>query len=229
MLISSFKKLFLITSKFSLTNLIISFWAKAGSGTPKIGIELAQEFGSGGSPSADVTNIGSQSVTISTSWTRYSLTVSVPSISGKTIGTTANTSSLRLNLWLSAGTDFATRAGTPGLQNETFDVWGVQVEAGNTATAFQTATGTLAGELAACQRYYYMHANALNDPIAYGGNYSATVANCYVKFPVSMRTAPTLSATSGTNYYCKKFVSIMRVRVVMLKSQYLLALTHYHQ
>jgi len=158
----------------------ISFWAKAGSGTPKIGIELAQEFGSGGSPSADVTNIGSQSVTISTSWTRYSLTVSVPSISGKTIGTTANTSSLRLNLWLSAGTDFATRAGTPGLQNETFDVWGVQVEAGNTATAFQTATGTLAGELAACQRYYYMHANALNDPIAYGGNYSATVANCYV-------------------------------------------------
>jgi len=179
----------------------ISFWAKSGSGTPKIGIELAQEFGSGGSPSADVTNIGSQSVTISTSWTRYSLTVSVPSLSGKTIGTTANTSCLRLNLWLSAGTDFATRAGTPGLQNETFDIWGVQVEAGSVATAFQTATGTLQGELAACQRYYYRITNNAFTKFCSGFNLSTTVASAIQPHPVVMRTAPTFASSAASSFY----------------------------
>jgi hypothetical protein len=136
---------------FANSTITVSFWAKAASGTPKIAVELIQNFGSGGSPSSAVFTYGGQA-TLSTSWTRYSVSVSVPNISGKTIGTTANTSSLQVQLWTSAGTDFNSRTGSLGVQNNTFDFWGVQVERGSNATPFeQRPIGT---ELALCQRYY---------------------------------------------------------------------------
>jgi len=138
---------------FAGQTVTLSFWAKAASGTPKIATELAQVFGSGGSPSATVFTAGG-TVTLSTSWARYSTTINVPSISGKTLGTDANTSCLVASLWLSAGSTFNTRASSIGLQNATFQIWGMQLEAGSTATAFQTATGSIQGELAACERYY---------------------------------------------------------------------------
>ncbi len=185
---------------FAGQTITVSFWAKAASGTPKIGIEMYQEFGAGGSPSAGVSTPAG-SVTISTSWVRYSVTVSVPSISGKTIGTTANSSSLYLILWQSSGSTNATRASSIGIQNNTFDFWGVQVEAGNTATAFQTATGTLAGELAACQRYYYLAVSGTDKIVASAYYVSTTQVNMFIPFPTTMRTAPTLVATSGTDYY----------------------------
>ena len=176
----------------------ISFWAKANSGTPKVAIEIAQSFGSGGSPSAGVTTYVSQ-VTLSTSWTRYSVNVNVPSISGKTIGTTPNTSSLRVLLWVSAGSDFNSRTGSLGIQTNTFDIWGVQVEQGSTATAFQTATGTIQGELAACQRYYLrIKGTGANYPFSMAQNYTTSTGGALVPFPVVMRTRPTALETSGS-------------------------------
>lgn len=170
----------------------ISFWAKANSGTPKIALELRQNFGSGGSPSSAVGTYVGQ-VTLSTSWARYSVTIAVPSISGKTIGTTANTSNLLLLLWVSAGTDLNSRTGSLGIQTNTFDIWGVQVEAGSTATSFQTATGTIQGELAACQRYYFrtISTSAYGSmcPIAYA--LSSTTAIGTTPFPVTMRVQAT--------------------------------------
>ena len=130
---------------------VVSFWAKAASGTPKVAVTLDQLFGSGGSPSSAVNNLFG-TVTLSTSWTRYTLTSTVASISGKTIGTTANTSALRLRLWVSGGSDLNPSAQSIGAQNNTFDFWGVQVEPGTIATPFeQRPIGT---ELSLCQRYY---------------------------------------------------------------------------
>ena len=129
----------------------ISLYAKAASGNPKVAVELEQQFGSGGSPSANVTNYVGQ-VTLTTSWQLYTLTFNVPSISGKTIGTTANTSSLVLNLWCSAGTDYNARTGSLGVQNNTFDFWGVQVEQNYRPTPFEQRP--IGVELALCQRYY---------------------------------------------------------------------------
>lgn len=131
----------------------VSFWAKAASGTPKIAVEFDQQFGSGGSPSARVTTLAGQ-VTLSTSWARYSLTVAVPSIAGKTVGTTANSSFTAVDFWFSSGSTFDSRSGSLGIQSNTFDLWGVQVEAGSTATPFRRNANSLQGELAACQRYY---------------------------------------------------------------------------
>ena len=170
----------------------ISFWAKAASGTPKIGVELEQIFGTGGSPSAPV-NTSAGSVTLSTSWARYSVTIAVPSISGKTIGT-AGDDILNIYLWLSAGSTFASRASSIGLQNATFSIWGLQVEQGSTASDFQTATGTLQGELAACQRYYeFIGGKASGYPII--GGYATAGISAYfpIAFKVSKRISPTVT------------------------------------
>ena len=165
----------------------ISFWAKAGSGTPKIAVELQQNFGTGGSPSATIYTYAGQ-VTLSTSWARYSVTVAVPSISGTTIGTN-NDDMLILALWTSGGTTYNARTGSMGVQNNTFDFWGVQVEAGSVATPFQTATGTLQGELAACQRYYYrISGGTAYNAFGVGQGKSTTVAGLVIPFPVTMRT-----------------------------------------
>ena len=80
------------------------------------------------------------------------MTVAVPSISGKTIGTTANTSSLGIDFWTSSGSTYNARSGSLGIQNNTFHFWGVQVERGSVATPFeQRPIGT---ELTLCERYY---------------------------------------------------------------------------
>ena len=176
----------------------VSFWAKASSGTPKIAIEVVQSFGTGGSPSADV-NSAFGTVTLSTSWARYSVTVAVPSISGKTLGT-ANDSYAGLNLWISAGSNFNTRASSIGLQNNTFQIWGVQWEAGSVATPFQTATGTIQGELAACQRYYQMLVNGNIGYFTSGQCTSTTAGSVIVPFVVTMRAAPSISFSAANHF-----------------------------
>jgi hypothetical protein len=177
---------------FANQTITISFWAKAASGTPKIAIELDQQFGSGGS--TRVTTLAGQ-VTLSTSWARYSVSVLVPSISGKTLGAS---STLVLNLWVSAGSNLDARTGSLGIQSNTFDIWGVQLEAGPVATPFRRNANSLQGELAACQRYYFRASSgstlAVLAPVAYAQN--TTIVIGQVQFPVTMRVAPT-SAESG--------------------------------
>ena len=175
---------------FAGQTITISFWAKASSGTPSVAVSIQQDFGSVGGSGGVQTAAGK--VAITTSWARYSVTVAVPSISGKTIGT-SNDDHLGIRLWTSAGTDFNTATTSLGLQTATIDFWGVQVEAGSVATAFQTATGTLQGELAACQRYFWKAGGGHNT--VYGNGFAGSTTKIYtlVNVPVSMRTkSPTL-------------------------------------
>lgn len=173
---------------FAGNSVTISFYAKANTGTPKIGVEVQQNFGSGGSPSATVSTPAG-AITLTTSFARYSVTVTVPSISGKTIGTTANTSYLELNLWTSSGATNATRASSIGIQNFTASIWGVQVEYGATATPFQIATGTLATELVACQRYY----NTNNFAFRATAGVGTGLSYAFTTYLPPMRSTPTLS------------------------------------
>jgi len=175
----------------------LSFFAKSASGTPKIAPEIVQNFGTGGSPSAAVTTLIGQS-TLSTSYARYTLSFSVPSITGKTFGTN-NNSYLGVRVWLSAGSTYNANTGSIGINNNTFSLWGIQLEAGSNATAFQTATGTVQGELAACQRYY----NRFVFPVITGGGAGLGVAlnTTLVDQPVALGTAlrivPTVIDTSN--------------------------------
>jgi hypothetical protein len=187
-------------NKYAGNTVTVSFFAKANTGTPKIAVELQQYFGTGGSPSAIVNTVGG-TVTLTTSYARYSVTVAVPSISGKTIGTN-NNSYLGINLWTSAGSNFNARASSIGIQNFTASIWGVQVEAGSVATAFQTATGTIQGELAACQRYFQRAINGANsnERLTTGQCISTTAAEITYRFPVVMRTSPTFAISSASHF-----------------------------
>jgi len=175
------------TRTFANQLVTFSFWAKAASGTPKITVEADQNYGVGGAGGASLTTMGT--VTLSTSWTRYTVSGTLPSLSGKTIGTG---SYINIYYWVSAGTTFASRTNSMGIQNNTFDMWGFQIEEGSTATAFQTATGTIQGELAACQRYYYRQtAQQVYSVITTTQNISTTQTIAAYTMPVTMRVAPT--------------------------------------
>ena len=189
---------------FAGQTVTVSLWAKASTGTPNLGVTLAQNFGSGGSSTVP-TSAAVQAIT--TSWARYSFTIAVPSVSGKTIDNAD--SSLDAWVFISAGSTLSGLGyAATGIQNVTIDTWGVQVEAGSVATAFQTATGTLQGELAACQRYYVRFANGgTYNRYALGSAISTTAADVVVSLPVTMRTSPssvdysTLLFDSGATGY----------------------------
>jgi hypothetical protein len=180
---------------FAAQTVTFSFWAKAASGTPRIAPTLYQNFGFGGS--STVTTTMSQ-VTLSTSWARYSVSVTLPSISGKTIGTG---SYLQATLWLSGSTSVNADTGSLPTQNNTFDIWGLQLEAGSTATPFKRNANSIEGELAACQRYYYQHLMGNNVSCGLGTMTSNVDLVGYIQFPTTMRTAPSLVSTTGTDFY----------------------------
>jgi hypothetical protein len=89
--------------------------------------------------------------------------------------------------------------------NATFELGGVQIEAGTVATDLEHKT--FAQELALCQRYYYEHANGNNAQsnnraaICSGAMYNSSSFFGVIQFPFKMRTRPTLVKTSGTDYY----------------------------
>ena len=111
----------------------LSFYAKASTAIT-INTWANQNFGSGGSTTVS-TSATPHSVT--TSWQKFTHTINIPSISGKTIG-----SSSYVRIYF----------GTPIGAGFDFDLAQVQLELGDTATPFENRSyGT---ELALCQRYY---------------------------------------------------------------------------
>jgi hypothetical protein len=159
---------------FAGQTVTFSFWLKSSAATT-IRLRLSQNFGSGGSASVDNT---ATDFTSTTSWVRYSKTFTLASISGKTIGTSPYLNAAIINVTASA---------------VDVDIWGVQLEAGSTATAFQTATGTIQGELAACQRYYWRNtspglANTRHSLFAPAA--STTQIYFQIQNPVPMRVTP---------------------------------------
>jgi hypothetical protein len=167
---------------FAGQTVTVSFYAKADSART-ITLEPYQNFGSGGSADVVVT---SQTISVTTAWTRFTKTFAIPSVAGKTIGTSSF---------------FSLEIKNAAFETFTLDLWGVQVEAGTVATAFQTATGTIQGELAACQRYYQMPIQQSNFVIANAGYYNTNLSLGCINLGITMRTTPSLVVAVGTNYY----------------------------
>lgn len=114
------------------------------------------------------------SATLTTTWQRFTFT-----------GTIAQTATEICPVFVHIP------VGTAGA-NDWFEVTGVQLEAGSVATPYRTYSATLAGELAACQRYYFRQGGqTLYQRMANGAFNSTTNAFIQMPHPVTMRTAPT--------------------------------------
>lgn len=168
-------------------NVTVSFWAKANA-AKDIAVELTQDFGSGGSPSADV-NISPETVTLTTSWAKYSVTIPVPSTAGKTFGTNDD-ASLNVQFWLDAGSTFNSRTDSLGQQSGTFEFANVKLEEGSVATPF--VARHIAQELALCKRYYQ------KQRYIWSGYATSGVPN-YIdfNFPEMRVSPPTSTITAG--------------------------------
>jgi hypothetical protein len=127
--------------------------------------------------------VASGTTTLTNTWARYSFTGTVP----------ANCTELTFqSYWIPTGTAGA---------NDYYEITGIQLEVGSVATPFTTASGSIGGELALCQRYYYAHITGAPKYICMAAAYSSSISNGYVQYPVTMRTTPTMAITAGTNYY----------------------------
>ena len=169
------------------TTWTISYWSKSSSSSSfNMAIYLA--FNDGVNSGTNAVTVAS-SVTlgaISTSWTKYTYTFT---IAASPVGT--NTALMVVPY------------GSTGASSSSVWFTGLQLEAGSVATPFTTATGTLSGELTACQRYYF--ATFPGDPTSstFGvGNVGGIAAvnnqiQCNFRYPVTMRAVPTLYIYQG--------------------------------
>jgi hypothetical protein len=179
---------------FAGRQVTLSFDASSPLAGAKIGIEIEQNYGSGGSATL-LTAVGLVTLTGGATNTRYSVTFTVPSIAGKTIGAG---SFLKVNFWWTAGSTYAARASNVGIQNGLFNIWAAQLEAGQYATPFERTPQQQT--MALCQRYLHVvGGTAANVVVGTGLTASATSAYLEVFLPVRMRAVPSLTVTGGFN------------------------------
>lgn len=169
----------------------LSFYAKADSAR-NIATQVDQTFGSGGSSTVYV---GEVAHSLTTSWQRFTRTLTFPSVSGKTIG--AN-SFVGLYFVMPLNTTF------------TIDIANVQLNYGSAALPF--VPRSYADELRLCQRYYLGGVGTLC-----AGYVSGAVANIHIHTPVTMRTTPTPTIVTGDNFvYSNTFKGISSVASISM-------------
>ena len=153
---------------------------------------------------------------VANTWKKIALTT--PGASNVTINDD-NGVGLKINIAVDWGTDFtdsgtgtgawATFVGASRLpdfaqawsneSNSTFEVTGLQLEVGDTATDFEHRS--YADELARCQRYYYKHIEGNNLVVCLGFSSATDQVSGYIQFPTTMRATPSIDHTNGDNYY----------------------------
>jgi hypothetical protein len=201
---------------FAGETVTLSFYAKADS-SKNIAVEFGQYFGSGGTPSATVDGIGVTTLNLTSSWQKFTVTVDIPSISGKTLGTDSN-DLLQLNFWFDAGSDWNTRTNSLGNQSGTFDIAQVQLEKGSVATPFENRP--IGIEETLCERYYtegyYYNVMGVSNSNITNSYYS------WFNFPVTMREIPSITGTNSqgtfaTGYTRKDGCSLGRSNTVAIR------------
>ena len=187
---------------FAGTTATLSFWAKTDT-AKNMAVEFLQNFGTGGSPSTEVTGINVTTIALTTAWTKYFFNVTVPSITGKTLGSGGN-DSLSLIFWLEAGSTYNARTNSLGQQGGVFEISHVQLEAGEIASPFEYRS--VGQELDLCQRYCYVikneqgSASTIAPSITTGLCYNTTLSYYVMSLPVTMRGIPSIVVSSSSHF-----------------------------
>lgn len=159
-----------------------SFWAKVSAGSISVTPRFTQYFGTGGTPSASVvTNLSAVSVT--TTWTRFTGTVTLPAMNTGTAPTLGTNNDHALIVALAL----------PNNSTYTVQLWGMQLEEGSNASRFSLNGASKQAELASCQRYYWRLVNdSVNGStlICNGTLANTTTFWGAIQYPVKMRSAP---------------------------------------
>ena len=197
----------------------LSFWVKS----PKTGIHIAELYDGDNSRSC------SQSYTIASAntWEYFALTYPADTTGAFD---NDNLTSLYIQFHLGAGSNYTSGTlrttwdtGTAANRvvgqvnvadaihstNNYFQLTGVQLELGSSATPFEHRS--YGDELARCLRYFCMLADGSvgsvsastgqSTPIGLGQMYNSTVIYMVLTWPVAMRTEPTIYEVSGTDYF----------------------------
>jgi len=183
------------------SNITLSFWVKASiAQTFYVKIEAT-----------DASRTYTYPIAVTTSWQK--LTKTIPGNSNLVFnndngvgmriciipyyGANYTTSGHSINTWIAS--DGANQA--PDFANTwfsgndaTFDVTGVQLEVGDSATDFEHRS--FGQELALCQRYYYEQSSTFYGFFGYGTNSGTNQMGNLIR-PVDMRASPTITYTTG--------------------------------
>ena len=161
---------------FSGRTVTLSGYIRAAASTTLPSIYLAQTFGTGGAPSAPVVVDLSTGLVVGTTWQRFELTTTLPSLSGKTLGSNGD-DALLIGFRLPVNATF------------TVDLALVQLEQGPTATPFEQRPETM--ELSLCQRYWQSGRAGLDVYDEPNG-----LSRVLAPFRVPMRATPIITQTA---------------------------------
>jgi len=166
----------------------LSFYARAGANFSQASSTLTFLLASGTGTDQNVmfgytgqATVATTNAVLTTTWQRFT-------VSG-TVAATATEIGLKIG-------DF-TPVGTAGAADY-FEITGVQIEVGSTASPYAPNTSTYQAELVACQRYYYRTVPNSFASFGTGVNLSTVLSNMTIPYPVTMRTAPTALEQTGT-------------------------------
>jgi hypothetical protein len=156
----------------------MSFYARAGANYSPTSSALTVQLLTGtGTDQNSITGFTGQSAvinstaTLTTTWQRFSYSV-----------TLASTITQLAPFFFSVPTGTAST-------NDWFEITGIQLDVGNTALPFRRTGGTLQGELAACQRYYWRSTaeSSYSRFTEFNSPQSATAMFLTLRNPVRMR------------------------------------------
>jgi len=165
---------------FAGKTVTLSYYARAGANYSSASNTLTFVLYSGTGTDQSITgtytgttNVAVSSVTLTTTWQRFTVTGTIPSSATEI-----------------AVSPYYSPSGTAGA-NDYFEITGVQIDIGSVALPFRTYAATIQGELAACRRYLpaitLSAGNSTFNGYAYGTNACVFV----IPFDTPARTNPT--------------------------------------
>ena len=163
-----------------------SFYAKAGA-TSSYDLCFVQNFGTGGSPSLDVV-VASQVAVLTTSWQLITKTFTLPSLTGKALGTDENSDHLIMRLKY------------PLAATNIVDIANLKIEKGNVATGLGVVS--FGEELRKSKRYAetsYRVGSAIGSSDAQNDIYSKEDQFFTLRHTVLKKSPPTLNLYNSAN------------------------------